>query len=44
MQTAPPEPHIVELVAVTQVPPTARVVQHPEQDWLSQKHCPPIHT
>ena len=35
---------MVESVAVTQVPPTARVVQQPEQDWPSQKHCPPRHT
>jgi len=35
---------MVESVEVTQVPPTARVVQHPEQAWLSQKHCPPTQT
>jgi hypothetical protein len=43
-QTAPPLPHIVEVVAVTQVPPAAAVVQHPEHDVVSQKHAPPMHT
>jgi hypothetical protein len=44
VHTAPWAPHIVGPVAVTQVPPASAVVQHPEHDWASQKHAPPMHT